>query len=521
MSPNNDPIRDLAPLVEEIERAARERPEVCSALRRLAAWLTDLVAEPRQPSPEAVASTAIEPSVLRQETTLPLVLGPARAEVRVSAAPNHIEMAHAASEIRSRKVESLETAPAAATLRSPDLSLVVARCKLKAEACRWAILRRRRQEEGASFDQAIKPTDQDLVRRARALPECFIWSLDPYASLPTDSELEDLAAGYENLASAADLGREIRADGQFGLELLEEMYALLAEAQSALRLGLEDKAGRTNDEDQLDAFQFLKTRTYEDRVYVARHMRLDDPADPSGWLDLQQRIVDLRGRFDSRRQRARKRQEQLNKVRFHSRQIERAAATEDRTDDWKKIEDCMERLLDGGMKPSDAEVRELLLPWIDRIPDAFEPAVGLGRVLHEIDRYLASRETAEPDAPRSGQRSAELDEATRLVQGKVVILIGGHERRKSREALKQDLRLAQLRWISSEPHQSISLFEPEIARAETGLVLLAIRWASHSYEGVKEFCKRHGKPFVRLPRGYGSNQVAYEILRQASGQLGP
>jgi hypothetical protein len=52
------------------------------------------------------------------------------------------------------------------------------------------------------------------------------------------------------------------------------------------------------------------------------------------------------------------------------------------------------------------------------------------------------------------------------------------------------------------------------------LVLLAIRWSSHAFGDVKQFCDRHGKPLVRLPGGYSPNQVAAQILAQGSEQLG-
>ena len=50
-------------------------------------------------------------------------------------------------------------------------------------------------------------------------------------------------------------------------------------------------------------------------------------------------------------------------------------------------------------------------------------------------------------------------------------------------------------------------------------VLLAIRFASHSFGDARTFCDRHGKPFVRLPAGYGPNQVARQILDQAGDRL--
>ena len=48
------------------------------------------------------------------------------------------------------------------------------------------------------------------------------------------------------------------------------------------------------------------------------------------------------------------------------------------------------------------------------------------------------------------------------------------------------------------------------------LVVLAIRWSSHSFGDVKGYCDQYGKPLVRLPAGYNPNQVAVQVLSQAS-----
>ena len=56
-------------------------------------------------------------------------------------------------------------------------------------------------------------------------------------------------------------------------------------------------------------------------------------------------------------------------------------------------------------------------------------------------------------------------------------------------------------------------------RPDVAAVLLAIRWSSHSYGEVKSFCDDYDKPLIRLPAGYNTNQVAAQIMQQASGRL--
>ena len=113
-----------------------------------------------------------------------------------------------------------------------------------------------------------------------------------------------------------------------------------------------------------------------------------------------------------------------------------------------------------------------------------------------------------------------MKEAARLLEGRSVVLIGGARRREAQTTMRRALGLRELIWIETKEHQSIESFEPVIARPEVALVLLAIRWSSHAFGDVRQYCVRHGKPLVRLPGGYGLHQVASQILAQCSDLLG-
>src|SRR4051794_12024792 len=110
------------------------------------------------------------------------------------------------------------------------------------------------------------------------------------------------------------------------------------------------------------------------------------------------------------------------------------------------------------------------------------------------------------EKPEAEEPSLEVRRATRLLEGKSIVLIGGCPRPYPQEATRTALGLRELIWISTREHQSIEGFEPSVARADVAVVLVAIRWSSHSFEGVKRLCDVNGKPFVRLPGGYGVNQ---------------
>jgi hypothetical protein len=180
---------------------------------------------------------------------------------------------------------------------------------------------------------------------------------------------------------------------------------------------------------------------------------------------------------------------------------------------------AVDELVGGGVPPSDREIRELLLSVLDDLPDRDDFPDGFRLVLREIDRFLATRK------PPSGATIAheptdEVKEARRLLGGRSVVLIGGICRREAQEALRTALGLKEVAWIETREHQSIGSFEPSVARPDVALVLLAIRWSSHAFGDVKQYCDRYGKPLVRLPGGYGPNQVAAQVLAQCSDQLG-
>ena len=53
----------------------------------------------------------------------------------------------------------------------------------------------------------------------------------------------------------------------------------------------------------------------------------------------------------------------------------------------------VEELIGEGTAPSSREVRELLLPLLDDLPEVEDMPPGSRLVLREIDRYLATRPT--------------------------------------------------------------------------------------------------------------------------------
>lgn len=110
--------------------------------------------------------------------------------------------------------------------------------------------------------------------------------------------------------------------------------------------------------------------------------------------------------------------------------------------------------------------------------DASGHLSGLGLALREYRKLnVADREPK--SSPLVGRTEPEVTKVAELLRGRKVALIGG----------------------DTTPHQSYQTFRPVIEQSEVAVVLLAIRWVSHSYSEIGQFCKAAGKPLVRLPGG--------------------
>ncbi len=396
-----------------------------------------------------------------------------------------------------------------------DLDLIEARCRLKSEGARWAFTRQRRLSEGADFRLEIEPMDRDLIARAKQVPDCFLWMNHPTGPTPLPlSQWEQVATCFDALGDAVRVVRAVLDDVENYRDLFENSLELLAEAQSALRTAIVRIDGPA-DPDQQRVFNWLRTTAAEQQIFIQRYMRADDPADPGQGEDIRRRVEELDARFDQAKQGLRLRRKRLNKLRYISGRLQEG--TDDAATQWKTLIQTVEELIAEGLPPSNRELRDLLLPIVDALPEMDELPLGLSLVLREIDRYLANRpaEVAEYEQ----EPSPDVRLAASLLSGKTVVLIGGERRQHAQQALEQAFGLAELIWIATREHESVSSFEPYVARPDLAVVVLAIRWSSHSYGDVKQFCDAYGKPLVRLPAGYNPNQVAAHIVAQCSDRL--
>jgi hypothetical protein len=401
------------------------------------------------------------------------------------------------------------------TMTDDELPLVEVRCRLKAEGARWAAERRRRLKSGADYEMEIEPKDRELIAKAKQIEGCFLWMNHPSGPCPEDLSLFDnLSGSFEALADSVSLMLRILSGNRPGDAAFEKALDLTAEAQSALRTAVLRFDGQERDSDQYKVYQWLRMTAGQHQIYIRRFMRLDDSADPSTWMSIIERIARLDERLTRAEKQEKQRRKWMSQIRYHMGLVRSGSGTEY---DWRKIVDVAAALVADGLPPSNAELRELLLPLVEEMPEMSNLPAEFRMILEEIDRFLAMRPPIAIEVPP--EPSPQVREAAALLEGKNVVLIGGEQRMYARDALRDALRLNELVWISTDPHQSLETCVPLIARPDVTLVLLAIRWTSHSYGEAQQLCNRYGKPLVRLPGGYNSNQVAFQILQQCGERL--
>jgi hypothetical protein len=393
-----------------------------------------------------------------------------------------------------------------------DLRTIADRAELKADASIWCI--RRNQ---LSFEEIRE--DFGLLReRANTLPPCYLWMLDQITRGLSDDAWQEFEGCYRNLATAARLTAEAwetNAD-------LREPLDLLAEAQSAVWSALQatdlDAYERNFfDKDQLAVFNWCTATARERRLHID-HLSADRAAAPTLWRGLAARLEAERERAEELRRRGKLTKKALDKVRYHAVRLPDSEPEEVRPN-WDSISEGVERFVEAGGQPSDVTLVELLTPIAETLPDDYPCGAALAKTLEYVDARLALAEQEQDEVGRERIPTPELLRVRELLRGRVVVLIGGNCRPKSKSAIERELELKELLWLESRPHESLRSFEPAITRPETALVLLAIRWSSHSFEDIQEVCIAHDKPFVRLPGGYSPNQLAYQINRQQGQRL--
>ncbi len=531
---SHDLMAVLQPVIDQLQIAIANDPALRASLRQLVKSVLAFAEEPEPPAHGTPADT--DCAAIIGQTAAPPAEVPESSSPLVSTAGAEQSNADPSATTSEPLVDgaskpSPRVAPFSQPLVRPyqppivrqslpvtnaDLPLIAARCQLKAEGARWAAARQRLLKEGVDFDTAIEPGDRDIIARAKMLPDCFLWMCHRDKPMPADLTLYDeLASCFDAAAAIVTLLDHLLKDETPEDDIFEQALDLAAEAQSALRLAITGMDG-SGDSDQLKLFNWLRATGADQQILIHRFMRKDDPADPKAWAQLQQRIQALEEKFMFGKHRVKRQKGLHSKLRYHIKLIHDNAGQE-RSHDWQKIVEAIEELVNEGLPPSNREIRDLLLPVLDDIPETLELSKNFKLVLREIDRFLSSIPT-KPEATVASEPIEEVRRAAELLRGQTIVLIGGDRRPLAAEALTQAFGLKELIWVEGRD-QTYADFEPEVARPEVAIVILAIRWSRHGFGEVKAFCEKYGKPLVRLPGGYSPNQIAFHIVSQVGERL--
>jgi len=372
--------RLLAKLAEKLVRDAQEDAELKSELRALAACLLE-VTKGGAPVRGSFREAEEVPSRAREFARDDLDSGMgSRALGRGGASP----------------------------ITDSDLPMIETRCRLKRESLLWAIDRQALLAKRADYQTEISPVDRELIRRAKELPDCYLWMLSAQWRPPENPrQLEDLAECFENMAAASSLARRLLADEGRERIVFEQALDLLAEAQSAVRMGV-SQVNDYWDFDQNAVFRWLRGVAAREHILIKRHMRLDDPADPSRWADLQSRIGALESETLNREERTAERIKMLDSLRDKIDQIKNLD-DEEGDEVWRDVAENVESLLKLGVAPGSRELYELLEAVIESAP-IIEDHPGFERVLEEVERRIdAGGFQAEPE-PAEIEEEDDLDD---------------------------------------------------------------------------------------------------------------
>ncbi len=267
-----------------------------------------------------------------------------------------------------------------------DLGAIVDRCRVKSEATRRVVERKRVSDIHDMGHNPVLSSDRDLQERASALPSCHLWMSGPTSSaavaLAADpARAESLALAFEVVAHSAELLKILRTDDSQASVLSDALH-LVAEAQSALRV-LVERLGASKDTDQFALYSYLREVGAEHQIYIRRHMRLEDPADPARLPELAARLSDLAQRLENDRGVNRDRRKLLSKLRYHSRLLRDGAGADA---DRQKVIDAAAQLVASGLPPGSPEIRDQVAPILDGLFETSDSPPEFALVRREVEQ---------------------------------------------------------------------------------------------------------------------------------------
>lgn len=495
-----------------IRERLRASPAERTLLTELARWVL-AEAEQVEQSAGDLPAPATEPPQPPQPPpppqprgVVPLSIGGMTVRVEVPGSAGELSAAASAAPSESPDLDE-DQGPAPEV----DLALLATRSRLKAESCRHFILRR--EVEGDPVrERGVLETMNQMIARAKALPDCFLWAFWPHADQPDDGWLRRIADCYEALAEAGELCRAATVpDSLFTLDETRQAFQWLAEISSALRIALGQTWLTSPDRDQDESHQWLRRETAARRIFVPRHMVLDDPGDPDHAAEVLDEIRAFARQLEARKASAKRVEQLFKRARYHAERLPAEGTGE--AHDLEKINACVAELIELGVGEKDrrfASLRSVIRPGV--FPEGAPPHPALIAPIRP-----------EPEEPESGPAprwSDRVIEVRALLRSGSVVVIGGERRPDAVERMKSAFELAEVEWIPLTEHGTGTPMRAPIARPETRLVLVLIKLCGHLHsEEARAYARAANKPCVIMPAGYNPEQIAEQVLQQASGVL--
>ena len=513
------PVQDAARvLLEACLRAASEREDVRRSLVTISAWLSrELDRLARSDQGRGPGHGVLTPAARGRDD-------------RQAARPQGDD----SSEPQKRITEAL--------------AVVVTRARWKAAACRLALDRRATLTmsggEKEASEAQLSTRERSLRTRLSAIPDTSTWMLDqPFGTRSTEpkafevddgvaAKMERAALCYETLAFAAETAIDLDDSGVFRGGPPPAFLYLLAEAQSALLASLADAPTRS-DSDQRDVFLWLKDQTTRYRIYVDRHMRLDDPADPNGSSDLEERVRRASRELTDDRQVRRQRGQLLSKIRYHVRKLIDDGAL--RISEVESFAAALESGVESGLDRSDRGLAEVLAPL--RALAEKEPGEAAERLTGLLGDATVSRAASQParsggddESPGDGPESKDparsariLADVRELLEGRRVALLALGLTEQEGVALASELGATAVDVIpvdvDGDEAERRKAVDTCLGDEAVDLFLLGVRLGTEEYQSFKERCLERGTPFVRLPGSFAASAVAHQITRQVGWRL--
>lgn len=428
-----------------------------------------------------------------------------------------------------------------------SLSLVVRRARWKATACRLTLDRRNVDELSSGEREAalaqITVREQSLRTRLTGLPDTSTWMLDiPFGRRVSEDgafdvdqaavdRFELVAISYETLALAAETAMELDEAGAFQGGPPAQLLYLMAEAQSALLASLAEAPTRS-DSDQRDVFLWLKEQTTRFRIYVDRHMRLDDPADPKAWGDLTERLRKSAREIVEQRKTRRQRGQLLNKLRYHVHRLEEEPDL--LVSEVESLSVALERWVEAGFSKSDRQLSELLAGLEERADEedsdgaaalsALFERLGLGEKAKSASSETASGQPQRTTSRKAAERNAKLiEDVKELLNGRKVVLFAEGLEESERNAIHTELGSEAFEYdkvlLSSSAAERWQVLSARLDSDVVDLFLLGVKLPQDEYQSFKDACLERKRPFVRLPGVAAPAAIAHQITRQVGWRL--